>query len=71
MITLHQQCITLTFHGLFMSTVNLTDDIETLYVAVCDLNGNFRGKRIPHSKLESALAGSIRMPTSITSVDIW
>ena len=54
-----------------MSTVNLTDDIETLYVAVCDLNGNFRGKRIPHSKLESALAGSIRMPTSITSVDIW
>lgn len=48
-----------------------TNDIETLYVSVCDLNGVLRGKRIPLHKLVSAKKGSIRMPLSIVSVDIW
>ncbi len=46
-------------------------EIESLRVAVCDLNGTLRGKRIPVSQAKKALAGDIRMPLSITGVDIW
>lgn len=54
-----------------MSSDNPSNDIETLYIGVCDLNGNLRGKRIPLHKLDNAMAGSIRMPLSVVSVDIW
>lgn len=46
-------------------------EVESLRVAVCDLNGALRGKRIPVSQLEKALEGGLRMPLSITGVDIW
>lgn len=54
-----------------MSSGIKDDDIETLYVTVCDINGIFRGKRIPLHKYNSAANGSIRMPLSVTVVDIW
>lgn len=47
------------------------DDMETVIVAVCDLNGLYRGKRLPGSQIKKALKGAVRMPLSVTSVDIW
>lgn len=52
-------------HSKFLSS------IDSLRVGVCDLNGTFRGKRIPTSSMDKALDGSIRMPISIVGVDIW
>ncbi|MBV7433819.1 glutamine synthetase family protein [Cardiobacteriaceae bacterium TAE3-ERU3] len=42
-----------------------------LYVAACDLNGVWRGKRLAMSQLEKAQGGEVRLPLSILSVDIW
>lgn len=44
---------------------------RAFYAAICDLNGIFRGKRLPGSKLDSAQGGGIRMPMSSIGVDIW
>ena len=52
------------------SNINLST-IESLRVAVCDLNGTLRGKRIPASQLNKALDGKVRMPLSVIGVDIW
>lgn len=44
---------------------------RSFYAAICDLNGIFRGKRLPSSKLSSVLDGGTRMPMSSIGVDIW
>ena len=46
-------------------------DYDALMVAVCDLNGVYRGKRVPGAQLGKVLNGTVRMPLSGTSVDIW
>jgi glutamine synthetase len=46
-------------------------DIQSLRAAVCDLNGIMRGKRIPVEQARKALEGKLRMPYSISGVDIW
>jgi glutamine synthetase len=46
-------------------------EIEGLRVAICDLNGNLRGKGIPVGQAKKALEGGIRMPLSAACVDIW
>ncbi|MEX2615929.1 MAG: glutamine synthetase family protein [Alphaproteobacteria bacterium] len=46
-------------------------EIASLQVAICDLNGILRGKRIPVPEVQKVLDGSIRMPLSIVGVDIW
>ncbi len=46
-------------------------DILSVRAAVCDLNGAMRGKRIPVTQAKKALEGGVRMPLSITGVDIW
>ncbi|MFK4259589.1 glutamine synthetase family protein [Agrobacterium tumefaciens] len=46
-------------------------EIGSLRAAVCDLNGIMRGKRIPVEQARKALEGAIRMPLSITGLDIW
>lgn len=48
-----------------------TEVPRSFYAAICDLNGIFRGKRLPASKLKSALEDGIRMPMSSVGVDIW
>lgn len=45
--------------------------IASLRAAVCDLNGTFRGKRIPVESAEKALNGGVRMPLSVAGGDIW
>ena len=45
--------------------------VQSLRVAVCDLNGAMRGKRIPRDQAKKALEGGIRMPLSICGVDVW
>ncbi len=40
-------------------------------VALCDLNGIMRGKRVPRAQISKILEGDIRMPLSASAVDIW
>ena len=44
---------------------------RAFYAAIFDMNGIFRGKRLPASKLESTLRNGTRMPMSSVGVDIW
>ena len=46
-------------------------DITSLRAAVCDLNGILRGKRVPVAQAKKVLEGQMRMPYSITCLDIW
>jgi glutamine synthetase len=46
-------------------------DITSLRAAVCDLNGILRGKRVPVGHARKVLDGQVRMPLSITGLDIW
>ncbi|MFC5385011.1 glutamine synthetase family protein [Aquamicrobium segne] len=46
-------------------------DIHSLRAAVCDLNGILRGKRIPVDQASKALEGKLRMPLSISGLDVW
>ncbi len=50
---------------------NKHPDSTAIQIALCDLNGVSRGKRIPVSQLEKALDGSIRLPLSAPTLDIW
>lgn len=45
--------------------------VETLFAAVCDLNGTLRGKRVPMHQADKVFDGGMRMPLSIFGVDIW
>lgn len=59
--------------------VNMTDDTPStvppntasILVGVCDLNGVTRGKRIPSVQADKALSGAMRMPLSVSALDIW
>ncbi|MGR3433570.1 MAG: glutamine synthetase family protein [Shimia sp.] len=46
-------------------------EIRAIRVAVSDLNGQARGKRLPAGLAGKALAGETRMPLSVLNVDIW
>lgn len=46
-------------------------EVASLRVALCDLNGVMRGKRILAEQASKVLASKIRMPPSILSCDIW
>ncbi len=44
---------------------------RSLFAAICDLNGNFRGKRLRANQIDKALSGAVRLPLSTAGVDIW
>ena len=46
-------------------------DTASIQVGVCDLNGVTRGKRIPIAQADKALRGAMRMPLSVSALDIW
>lgn len=46
-------------------------DVDSITVAVCDINGVLRGKRVPVDQLEKALNGGVRMPQSACTLDIF
>ena len=46
-------------------------EVDAITVALCDINGVMRGKRIPLSQLDKLLSGRLRMPQSACTVDIW
>ncbi|QRM57666.1 glutamine synthetase family protein [Sinorhizobium sp. BG8] len=50
---------------------NISPEAEYVLAAICDMNGIFRGKRVPRNKLERVEADGIRMPMSSIGVDIW
>ena len=45
--------------------------LHNLRVAVCDLNGQVRGKRVPPSYADKLGKGAVRMPFSALNVDLW
>ena len=46
-------------------------DIKNLNVVLTDLNGIFRGKKIPISQTNKIQNGHFRMPLSVLNLDIW
>ena len=46
-------------------------DVDAIMVALCDLNGVLRGKRIPRTQIDKILNGGMRMPLSACAVDVW
>ena len=46
-------------------------DIKGVHVGICDLNGIWRGKRLPYGDLKKLADMPVRMPLSATAVDIW
>ncbi len=51
--------------------LNKQPDISSIRAAVVDLNGVWRGKRLPIAQAEKTLQDGIRMPLSISAEDIW
>lgn len=45
--------------------------LSSLRTAICDFNGCWRGKRLPREDLNKALSGALRMPLSLSALDIW
>lgn len=45
--------------------------VTSLRAAVCDMNGTFRGKRLPVASLGDIAEGVIRMPLTLANQDIW
>ncbi|MEO0830325.1 MAG: glutamine synthetase, partial [Pseudomonadota bacterium] len=43
----------------------------SIRIAVCDLNGQARGKRLPMSAMDKVMAGGVAMPLSVSNVDIF
>jgi len=55
-----------------LSHWNETDyQTGSLLTGLIDLNGIWRGKRLPASDLDKAMKGQMRMPLSICAADIW
>lgn len=50
---------------------NIPLNTKALRVAIADLNGQPRGKRLPVSAAQKALKGATRIPLSVLNVDIW
>ena len=49
----------------------MTDPLpQTIRVAMCDLNGVMRGKRVPGEYLPKLKSGAVRIPLSVINVDI-
>jgi glutamine synthetase len=46
-------------------------DIASLRVAITDMNGCMRGKRLPLEQARGAFEGKVRMPLSLSVQDIW
>ena len=46
-------------------------DITAITAAVCDLNGQWRGKRVTRAGFSKVLTDGLRMPLSAAGVDVW
>jgi len=46
-------------------------DIDHLRIAVCDLNGSLRGKRLPAAQIGKVMDSGVRMSQSVLAFDIW
>ena len=54
-----------------VSWLESNSNYESLRVAVCDLNGIWRGKRILSNTINKVLTDGVRMPLSSSCIDIW
>ena len=46
-------------------------EIQNINIVLTDLNGIFRGKKIPVSQIDKIEKGNFRMPFSVLNLDIW
>ncbi len=46
-------------------------EVTNVQVAACDINGIWRGKRVPVEQIGKVLNGEMRMPISALALDIW
>mgnify|MGYP001158691210 FL=1 len=46
-------------------------EIQNINIVLTDLNGIFRGKKIPISQIDKIEKGNFRMPFSVLNLDIW
>lgn len=46
-------------------------EVTNVQVAACDINGIWRGKRVPVEQIGKVLKGEMRMPISALALDIW
>lgn len=46
-------------------------DLKSVRAVVCDLNGIYRGKRLPIQLVDKAIDGTLKMPLSTLLVDVW
>jgi len=46
-------------------------EIQNINIVLTDLNGIFRGKKIPLSQIDKIEKGNFRMPFSVLNLDIW
>ncbi|WP_341366250.1 glutamine synthetase family protein [Yoonia sp. BS5-3] len=53
------------------STHHPPGSAETVFAAMTDLNGVWRGKRLPAAQLPKMGQGGLRMPLSVCALDIW
>jgi len=51
--------------------VRTRPDLKALKAVVCDLNGVFRGKRLPLCEIDMIASGGLKMPLTATFFDIW
>lgn len=51
--------------------LRLNPQVESVRVAICDLNGVMRGKRIAVDQAQKAFDGGMRMAYSLAAMDIW
>ena len=51
--------------------INEAGSTPVIMAATCDLNGIWRGKRIPVTQVEKVLSEGIRIPISASCVDVW
>ncbi|MDJ1007943.1 MAG: glutamine synthetase family protein [Paracoccaceae bacterium] len=51
--------------------MSLPESTKALRIAVADLNGQARGKRMPVAFAEKLMTDGARMPLSVLNVDIW
>lgn len=51
--------------------MDIAKEYQSLFVGLCDINGQLRGKRVPATSATKVINSGIRMPLSTCSVDIW
>lgn len=59
------------FHADITRWIAAHPGLSSVQVALVDINGALRGKRIPVADIGKAVRGQVRMPLTVAALDIW